>query len=73
MSACLQAEVRAEDFTDDRLEIALDELSDDESWAGFETALNGRTMRVYDLSPSCVRLDGTTANGYWRMTEDGLF
>lgn len=73
LSACLQAEVRGEDFTDDRLEIALDELSDDENWAGFETALNGRTVRVYDLAPSCVRLDGTSANGYWRMTEDGLF
>ena len=73
LSACLQAETRAEDFTDDRLEIAVDELSNDENWAGFETALNGNTVRVYDLSPNCIRLDSTSANGYWRITEGGLF
>ena len=70
---CLGGDVSAQDFTDDRLEIALDALSDDERWAGFETALNRRTVRVYDLKPKCVRLDGTTASGYWRVTEDGLF
>ena len=28
---------------------------------------------MYDLKPKCVRLDGTTVSGYWRVTEDGLF
>jgi transposase len=28
---------------------------------------------VYDLPPACVRLDRTSANGSWRVTEDGLF
>lgn len=73
LSSCLGRDVSAQDFTDDRLEIALDELSDDVRWAGFETALNRRTVRVYDLKPKCVRLDGTTVSGYWRVTEDGLF
>lgn len=73
LRACLGADLCVQDFTDDRLEIVLDELSDDEHWAGFEAALNGRTVRVYDLASKCVRLDGTTANGYWRVTEDGLF
>lgn len=73
LRGCFGEEVSAQDFTDDRLEIALDALSEDESWAEFETALNRRTVRVYDLKPKCVRLDGTTVSGYWRVTEDGLF
>ena len=28
---------------------------------------------MYDLQPERVRLDSTTASGYWRVTEDGLF
>ena len=73
LRACLGADLCAQDFTDDRLEIVLDALSDDEHWAHLEAALNSRTVRVYNLNPKCVRLDGTTANGYWRGTEDGLF
>jgi transposase len=73
LRGCFGAEVSDQDFTDDRLEIALDALSEDEGWAGFETALNRRTVRVYDLKPQCVRLDGTTASGYWTVTETGLF
>ncbi len=73
LRGCFGGAVNAQDFTDDRLEIALDALSEDESWAEFETALNRRTVRVYDLKPKCVRLDGTTVSGYWRVTEDGLF
>ncbi|MBI5956079.1 MAG: IS1634 family transposase [Chloroflexi bacterium] len=66
-------EVRALDFADDRLAIGLDLLSDDEKWAQFEMALNQRTIRVYDLKPKSVRIDSTTASGYWKVTEDGLF
>ena len=36
-------------------------------------ALNQRTIRVYDLKAERVRVDSTTASGYWRVTEDGLF
>src|SRR5262249_52188663 len=28
---------------------------------------------VYDLGAACVRLDSTTANGHWTVTEDGRF
>jgi len=73
LRGCFGGAVSAQDFTDDRLEIVLDELSEDESWAGFERALNRRTVRVYDLKPKCVRLDGTTVSGYWTVTKDGLF
>ena len=69
----LGAELRAIDFTDDRLAIGLDLLSDDANWTAFEAALNQRTLRVYDLAAQCVRLDTTSASGYWEVTEDGVF
>jgi len=73
LRSSLGGEVRSEDFTDDRLAAVLDALSDDHRWAAFEAALNRRILRVYDLKGQCVRLDSTTANGRWAVTEDGLF
>ena len=61
------------DWSDDRLAIVLDELSDTAKWKKFETVLNRRLFRVYNLKPKRVRVDSTTANGYWTVTEDGLF
>jgi len=66
-------EVHVLDFTDDRLEIILHTLSDDDSWGAFEPALSSHLLRVYDLNPERVRLDSTSASGYWTVTEDGLF
>jgi transposase len=65
--------VRALDFADDRLEGVLLALSDDAHWAAFETELNGHLLRVYDLMPERVRVDSTSASGYWTVTADGLF
>jgi len=65
--------VRAQEWSDDRLGIVLDELADAEKWQAFEADLNRRTLRVYDLKPRRVRLDSTTASGYWSVTDDGLF
>lgn len=61
------------DFTDDRLAQVLNYLSDDESWPALEAALTAHTLRVYALEPRRVRLDTTTASGYWEVTADGLF
>jgi transposase len=61
------------DFTDDRLGNVLDALSDDAGWAAFETELNRRTLRVYELKAEVVRVDSSTASGYGSVTEDGLF
>src|SRR6266487_6626885 len=61
------------DVSDDRLAAALAALSDDSHWSAFEGALNQHLLRVYDLQPERVRLDSTTASGYWAVTEDGLF
>jgi transposase len=65
--------VRALDFSDDRLASLLRYFSADQSWAGFEAALNRRLVRVYDLSATQVRLDSTTASGYWAVDDAGLF
>ena len=70
---CLGTELRVLEFTDDRLAIGLDLLSDDQVWVQFDAALNQRTLQVYDLTPWCVRIDGSMASGYWRVTEEGLF
>ena len=73
LSRCTGQEVRALDFSDDRLADVLSALSRNAAWESFEVALNRHLLRVYDLNPQQVRLDSTTASGYWRVTPDGLF
>ena len=73
LQGCLGGPVCAHDFTDDRLAWVLDALSDDATWVSLEGALNQQTLRVYALEPRCVRIDSTTASGYWEVTEEGLF
>jgi len=73
LQACTGQPVHPLDVSDDRLATVLEALSDDTRWNAFEGALNQHTLRVYDLQPACVRLDSTTANGHWSVTEDGLF
>lgn len=68
-----KAVVQDLDFSDDCLRDVLRALSDDSRWEAFEGALNQRLLRVYDLNPERVRLDSTTASGYWRVTSGGLF
>jgi transposase len=73
LRGCTGQPVHPLDLSDDRLAGVLEALSDNESWATFEGALNRQLLRVYDLQPACVRLDSTTASGHWTVTEDGLF
>lgn len=73
LDACLPSSLRPTDLTDDRLADLLRALSNDAAWAACEGALNAQTLRVYDLQPTTVRVDSTTASGYWSVTEDGLF
>ena len=61
------------DFTDDRLEIILRQLSDDSRWAQFESSVNQHTVRVYDLTTERVHVDSTTASAYASVSEGGLF
>jgi len=72
LGRCTGQPVEALAFSDDRLAGVLTTLSDDDHWARFETALNQRTIRVYDLRPTCVRVDSTTASSYGVVTEEGL-
>jgi transposase len=65
--------IRGMEWSDDRLGIVLDKLAETEKWQAFETDLNRRTFRVYNMKPRRVRVDSTTASGYWTVTEDGLF
>jgi transposase len=69
----LEQEIRPLDWSDDRLEGVLRYLSDDEDWQQFEAALTQQQIQVYDLRPERVRLDSTSASGFWSASEDGLF
>jgi transposase len=73
LSACLKTKIRAEDFSDDRLEIVLDMLGDDENWRMYDCDMTQGIVRVYDLKGNLIRLDSTSGSGYWKVTEDGLF
>jgi len=60
----LHPDLTVQDFSDDRLGDILRYLSDDADWAAIEQELGRRTIRVYQLSPDCVRLDSTTVSLY---------
>ncbi len=70
---CTGQQVQERWWSDDRLALVLDALAQLEAWQRFETALGERIIRVYQLNPQRVRLDSTTASGYWTVSEDGLF
>jgi transposase len=73
LRGCTGQPVHPLDVSDDRLATVLEALSDNTRWRAFESALNRQLLRVYDLRAERVRLDSTTASGYWTVTEDGLF
>jgi transposase len=73
LNAVLPTPLRPTDLTDDRLAAVLHALNDDTAWAACEGDLNQHMLRVYDLTPTTVRVDSTTASGYWDVTDDGMF
>jgi transposase len=73
LHGCTGQEVDEHWWSDDRLALVLDALSQPEAWQGFETALNQHLIRVYQLDQQRVRLDSTSASGYWTVSEEGLF
>jgi transposase len=60
------------DLSDDRLGNILKDLSDDGQWKECEIELSQRQIQVYDLKTERVRLDSTTASGYWEDNKEGL-
>jgi transposase len=73
LRGCTGQRVHPLDVSDDHLAAVLEALSDDARWSAFERTLNQHRLRVYDVQPERVRLDSTTARGYWSVTEDGRF
>jgi transposase len=53
--------LRDVDFTDDRLTLVLQRLSDPETWQHLEADLWNATCEVYDVPVERVRLDSTTS------------
>src|SRR5216684_2625204 len=64
--------IRTVEFSDDRLGIVLRRLSRTADWEALEQELWAKTVAVYDLAVSGVRLDSTTAYGYHTPTEEGV-
>ena len=62
LQAWLPQPLQETDCTDDRLADLLRALSHDDTWDALETDLNQRTLAVYDLPTTLVRLDATTVS-----------
>lgn len=65
--------IRETDFTDDRLANVLRYLSYDDVWHLVEAAISRRTIRVYNLEPTTVRLDATVGQVYHDADAHPLF
>lgn len=66
--------VRALDFTDDRLALCLEMLSERETWQAIETGLSQQLLRVYRLGEEpTVRLDASTGTVYHEPAQHTLF
>src|ERR1700716_1452402 len=61
------------DFTDDRLEIVLRRLSDDERGGAFEAALNQHTVGVEGLTTERDDVDRTSSSAYATVSDAWLF
>jgi transposase len=64
--------LRDVDFTDDRLTLVLQPLSDPATWDRIEAALWDGTCEVYALPLERVRLDSTTSYGFHTIVAGGL-
>lgn len=73
LGTLVEREIRALDFSDDRLESVVFNLSKDEAWNSFEQDLSQRQLQVYDLKAERIRLDSTSVSGYWDENKEGLF
>lgn len=66
-------EVRALDFSDDRLALCLKELSKPEVWHAVERRLGANLIRVYRLKPEVLRLDATVGTVGHNPAQHTLF
>jgi len=63
----------SKDLTDDRLEQALDYLSEDSNWSSFASVFEANTLSIYDLDSETIRLDAAPMQGHHRIKPEGLF
>ena len=64
----------SKDFTDDRLGLALDYLSDANNWNNFSHSFEARSLSVYDLEGmSTIRLDAAPMQGHHAIWKGGMF
>lgn len=61
------------DFTDDRLTLLLQRLSQASTWQAIESDLGRSIIRVYNLQQERIRLDTTTVSGHHAGGDDSLF
>jgi transposase len=72
LEACTGQTLRDVDFSDDRLTLVLQPLSDPATWDRIETDLWSASCAVYQLPVERVRLDSTTSYGFHTIVPDGL-
>lgn len=60
------------DFTDRRLSLLLNHLSDDDVWYAIENDLWKFKIDVYSAPINGVRLDATTCHGYHEIQDNGI-
>ena len=63
--------LRDVELSDDRLSILLRRLAEAD-WSSLEKDLWQATCEVYEIAPTCIRLDATTSYGYHAVAEGGL-
>lgn len=74
LSAMSGQVVRSKDFTDDRLEQALDYLSGEQNWRLINEQLTANSLEIYDLEKGgTIRLDSAPMQGHQRIEAQGLF
>jgi transposase len=73
LEALIGQPIRPVEFSDDRLTLVLDRLSDPQTWRELEADLWHTQCDVYALPPvERVHLDATTSYGYHAIDDDGL-
>lgn len=72
LEKCVGKGFRDVEFTDDRLGILLNRVNDKTSWEAIESGLWSKSVLVYELEMTHVRLDSTTSYGYHKIEADGI-
>jgi transposase len=61
------------DCTDAKLELLLEDFSEEEKWSIFEQKINRSFISVYKFDGKVIQLDPTVGKSFKKVIEDGLF